>query len=166
MAAEDKRIDGKSIAEQIHSELKSEIEQLDVIPGLAVVIVGSRTDSQTYVRMKKQAAEKLGMKFTLKEVPADIQETALLEIVQQLNDDQEIHGLIVQLPLPEHINEQVILEAVSYEKDVDGFHPMNIGTPLPSPQSLLTEPLRSSVHEGAKPSICPVYTKGLHGVAG
>jgi len=98
-----------------------------VTPGLAVVLVGERKDSQTYVRMKKQAAEKTGMRFWLKEIPETVQQQELLKIVQDLNADKEVHGLIIQLPLPAHIKEVEILDAVSYEKDIDGFHPLNIG---------------------------------------
>jgi len=79
------------------------------------------------VRMKKQAAEKCGMKFVLAEGPSDISQEDLLKMVKGLNEDKSLHGLIVQLPLPEHIKEKEILDAVSYEKDIDGFHPMNIG---------------------------------------
>ena len=126
-----KRLDGKVIAEKIHEEIQAEVYALKkdhgVTPGLAVVLVGERKDSQTYVRMKKQAAEKTGMRFWLKEIPDTVQQQELLKIVQDLNADEEVHGLIIQLPLPAHIEEVEILDAVSYEKDIDGFHPLNIG---------------------------------------
>lgn len=126
-----KRIDGKAIAAEIQKGIKAEVEKLKnekgVTPGLAVVLIGERKDSQTYVRMKKQAAEDVGMKFFLKEAPSYIKQEELLQLVKDLNDNKEVHGLIVQLPLPEHIDEKKILEAVSYEKDIDGFHPVNIG---------------------------------------
>lgn len=129
--ADEKKLDGKAIADRILEEMKEEVQKLQaekhITPGLAVVIVGNRTDSQTYVRMKKQAAEKLGFKFLLKELPADIKQEELLQVVKELNNDKDIHGLIVQLPLPAHIDEKTVLDAVSYEKDVDGFHPLNIG---------------------------------------
>lgn len=130
--ADPKIINGKGIAEEIRGEIQRDVEKLKtdygIVPGLAVVIVGERKDSQTYVRMKKQGAEKAGMNFVLKEVPATVSQKELLDIVQQLNQDSTIHGLIVQLPLPNHINEKEILDAVSYEKDIDGFHPFNIGS--------------------------------------
>jgi len=131
VTADAKRLDGKVIAENIHDEIHAEVEALkrdhNVTPGLAVVLVGERKDSQTYVRMKKQAAEKTGMRFVLKEIPETVQQAELLAIVQELNQDKDIHGLIVQLPLPPQIQEVEILNAVSYEKDIDGFHPLNIG---------------------------------------
>lgn len=94
---------------------------------MAVVLVGTRKDSQTYVRKKKESAEKVGMNFVLKEVPETISQEELLKIVKELNNDPKIHGLIVQLPLPSHIDEVTILDAVDYAKDIDGFHPLNMG---------------------------------------
>ncbi len=131
-----KRIDGKAVADEVQLQIQGEIAKLKEefggkTPGLAVVLVGERKDSQTYVRMKQQAAEKVGMRFILKNFPASIQQDQLLQEVQALNNDPEIHGLIVQLPLPEHIHEKEILDAVSYEKDIDGFHPLNIGKDIP-----------------------------------
>ena len=126
-----KRIDGKNISNEIQKEIQTQVDDLkknhNVTPGLAVVLVGSRKDSQTYVRMKKQAAESVGMKFILKELPETIKQDELLSVVKELNNDKEVHGLIVQLPLPSHIHEITILDAVSYEKDIDGFHPLNVG---------------------------------------
>jgi len=98
-----------------------------VTPGLSVILVGERKDSQTYVRMKKLAAEKAGMKFVLKEVPENVTQEELIKIVKELNNDKEIHGLIVQLPLPSHIKEDQVLEAIDYHKDIDGLHPVNTG---------------------------------------
>ena len=125
-----KRLDGKVLAEEIQNELVAQVSELKekgCTPGLAVVLVGERKDSQTYVKMKKQLAEKVGMNFVLKDISASVTQEELLNIVQDLNEDKTIHGLIVQLPLPEQINEKEILDAVSYEKDIDGFHPLNIG---------------------------------------
>jgi len=125
-----KRLDGQLIAQEIHKEIEAQVNELKergCIPGLAVVIVGERKDSQTYVRMKKQLAEKVGMNFVLKEIPSSVTQSELLKVVKDLNEDKSIHGLIVQLPLPDHIAEREILDAVSYEKDIDGFHPLNIG---------------------------------------
>lgn len=125
-----KIIDGKKIAEEIQGEIEVEVKKLKsqgITPGLAVVLVGERKDSQTYVKMKKQAAEKIGMYFVLKELSEKVTQEELLKCVEDLNKDKAIHGLIVQLPLPSHINEKEILDAVSYEKDIDGFHPLNQG---------------------------------------
>jgi len=126
-----KRIDGRALADKIEQEVKDGVEKLKkehgITPGLAVVLVGERKDSQTYVKKKKESAQAAGMNFILKEIPDSISQDALLKEVKELNDRKDVHGLIVQLPLPAHIEEKVILDAVSYEKDIDGFHPLNIG---------------------------------------
>jgi len=131
MENDPKRINGKEIAEQIQKELEVEVkkfkEETKITPGLAVILVGERKDSATYVRMKQQAAEKIGMKMFLKTFPGDITQIDLIKAVKDCNENKEIHGLIVQLPLPSHIDEKVVLDSVSYEKDVDGLHPLNIG---------------------------------------
>ncbi|KAL5655516.1 hypothetical protein ACJX0J_034835, partial [Zea mays] len=97
------------------------------VPGLAVVIVGSRKDSQTYVNMKRKACAEVGICSIDVDLPEDISETALVAEVHRLNADPAVHGILVQLPLPKHINEEKILSEISIEKDVDGFHPLNIG---------------------------------------
>jgi len=126
-----KRIDGKALADAIEQEVRDGVEKLKkehgVVPGLAVVLVGERKDSQTYVKKKKESAIAAGMNFLLKELPEAISQEELLKVVKELNDRKDVHGLIVQLPLPSHIDEKTILDAVSYEKDIDGFHPLNIG---------------------------------------
>jgi len=126
----DRVIDGKMVAQHIRDEIKEGVKLLkekSITPCVAVVLVGDRKDSGTYVRMKKNAAEELGMDFVLKHVPASVQQADLLKVVQELNADPKIHGLIVQLPLPAHIIEHEILDAVSVDKDVDGIHPWNVG---------------------------------------
>lgn len=124
-------IDGKGIAATIRQELKAEVEGLKEkygkAPGLAVVLVGERKDSQTYVRNKKKACEEVGIVSLGKDLPESVSEEELLQVVQEYNADPNVHGILVQLPLPKHINEQTILDAISIEKDVDGFHPRNIG---------------------------------------
>jgi len=124
-------LDGKLISETIIEEISLKVKQLkekfNTTPGLAVVLVGTRKDSQTYVKKKKEAAEKVGIRFTLVELPDTISQNDLLHQVQKLNNDQSIHGLIVQLPLPSQIDETTILDAVDYAKDIDGFHPLNMG---------------------------------------
>src|SRR4051812_33164780 len=126
-----KRIDGNALAESIRKEVEVGIQKLKeghkIVPGLAVVLVGERKDSQTYVKKKKEAAEGVGMHFILEELPDNISQEDLLKRVKDLNERKDIHGLIVQLPLPSHIDEKTILDAVSYEKDIDGFHPLNMG---------------------------------------
>jgi len=127
----DKRIDGKAIANTIQEEIKRSAAELNtkhnVKPGLAVVLVGHRQDSETYIRMKQRAAEEVGFNFFLQKAPEDISQKELVSIVHELNDRKDVHGLIVQLPLPSHIDEKVILDEVSVSKDIDGFHPSNIG---------------------------------------
>jgi 5,10-methylene-tetrahydrofolate dehydrogenase/methenyl tetrahydrofolate cyclohydrolase len=124
-------IDGKAIAATIRGEIKAEVEAMkakyDRVPGLATVLVGERKDSQTYVRMKKRACAEVGIASFGDNFPADISQEALLKVVQDLNANPDIHGILVQLPLPDHIDEETILGTISLEKDVDGFHPINIG---------------------------------------
>jgi len=125
-----KKIDGKAIADQIGKEIEEDVKKIKekgITPGLAVILVGDRKDSATYVRMKQQAAEKAGMNMFLKKYPATITQKELLDVVNDINQNNEVHGLIVQLPLPEHIDEKIVLDSINYEKDIDGLHPMNIG---------------------------------------
>lgn len=123
-------IDGKIISTQIKDELKLEVIKLHeqgIFPGLAVVLVGNDSASQVYVRNKKKACEYVGIKSFSYELPAETTQEALLELIETLNQDQQIHGILVQLPLPKHINEQQIILAIDPKKDVDGFHPQNVG---------------------------------------
>ncbi|OEL14057.1 Bifunctional protein FolD 2 [Dichanthelium oligosanthes] len=124
-------IDGKAIAADIRREVAAEAAALasahNIVPGLAVVIVGSRKDSQTYVNMKRKACAEVGIRSIDLDLPEDISELALVAEVHRLNADPAVHGILVQLPLPKHINEEKILSEISIEKDVDGFHPLNIG---------------------------------------
>lgn len=124
------KIDGKEIAKQIHEELIKEVEQLKdsgIKPCLAVIQVGSRADSTSYIRMKKSAAETVGIEFKLVSLPESVSESDLLTKIESINNDSLIHGLIVQLPLPDHIDEPTVTRAVSCSKDVDGFHVENVG---------------------------------------
>jgi 5,10-methylene-tetrahydrofolate dehydrogenase/methenyl tetrahydrofolate cyclohydrolase len=124
-------IDGKAIAQTIRQEIASEVQQLKEkygkVPGLAVVLVGARKDSETYVRNKKKACDEVGIKSFGTDLPEDATEEEVLKVVQDYNANPEVHGILVQLPLPKHMNEQRVLDAISLEKDVDGFHPFNIG---------------------------------------
>jgi 5,10-methylene-tetrahydrofolate dehydrogenase/methenyl tetrahydrofolate cyclohydrolase len=126
-----KLIDGKAIAADIRGEIKLEVEALQAqygqVPGLATVIVGDRPDSHSYVRMKKRACAEAGITSLGQERPAEVSQAELLKIVQDLNANPAVHGILVQLPLPDHIDPETILSAISLEKDVDGFHPINIG---------------------------------------
>ena len=124
-------IDGKEIAATIRGEIADDVAAMQaahgIVPGLATVLVGSRKDSETYVRMKKKACAEVGIASFGHELSAEISQDELLALVQQLNADPAVHGILVQLPLPDHIDEETILSAISLEKDVDGFHPLNIG---------------------------------------
>ncbi|MBM4236984.1 MAG: bifunctional methylenetetrahydrofolate dehydrogenase/methenyltetrahydrofolate cyclohydrolase FolD [Euryarchaeota archaeon] len=126
-------IDGNETATQIREELKAKIGELKskgVTPGLAVVLVGEDPASQVYVRMKGKSCEELGLYSETIRKPADFKEEELLKLIDQLNADTRVHGILVQLPLPDHINETKILDRISPEKDVDGFHPVNVGRML------------------------------------
>ncbi|HRX29101.1 MAG TPA: tetrahydrofolate dehydrogenase/cyclohydrolase catalytic domain-containing protein [Saprospiraceae bacterium] len=124
-------IDGKALANQIKEELKLEVEHWvengGKRPHLAAVLVGDDPASQAYVRNKVKSCEQVGFQSTLLKYEADMAEDDLLDIVKGLNENPEIDGYIVQLPLPKHIDENKILLAIDYRKDVDGFHPVNFG---------------------------------------
>ena len=124
-------IDGTAIAKTIRGEIQAEVQALKAqcgkVPGLATVLVGERKDSQTYVRNKQKACAEVGIRSFGHDVPADISQADLLKIVLELNADPEVHGILVQLPMPPQLDEEEILAAISIEKDVDGFHPLNIG---------------------------------------
>lgn len=127
-----KLLDGKLISDQIKSEIAKEVKEnfLDKgipAPHLAAVLVGEDPASQTYVASKERSCREVGFISSVYKYPSDITEEKLLEAVRFLNDDPDIDGFIVQLPLPKHINEQRIIEAILPSKDVDGFHPVNLG---------------------------------------
>lgn len=124
-------IDGKATAAKIKEEIAQEVERIVAgggkRPHLAAVLVGHDGGSETYVKNKVLACEACGFKSTLIRYEDDITEEELLNCVEKLNNDNDIDGFIVQLPLPKHIDEQKIIEAIDYRKDVDGFHPINVG---------------------------------------
>ncbi|XP_043721943.1 bifunctional protein FolD 2 [Telopea speciosissima] len=124
-------IDGKAVAQTIRSEIAAEVQQLfkkyGKVPGLAVVIVGTRKDSQSYVNMKRKACAEVGIKSVDVDLPEQVSEDELIQKVHELNATPDVHGILVQLPLPKHINEEKVLSEISIDKDVDGFHPLNIG---------------------------------------
>jgi methylenetetrahydrofolate dehydrogenase (NADP+)/methenyltetrahydrofolate cyclohydrolase len=124
-------ISGTEIAKQIREELKQEIDQLkekhNLIPGLATVLVGEDPASQVYVGAKEKTSNALGIYSERYDLPADTSEKDLLTLIDKLNKDSKIHGILVQLPLPKHINETNVLFAIDPKKDVDGFHPVNVG---------------------------------------
>ncbi|EEE46777.1 bifunctional methylenetetrahydrofolate dehydrogenase/methenyltetrahydrofolate cyclohydrolase FolD [Roseibium alexandrii] len=124
-------IDGKAIAESVRGEITERAAKLlsetGKRPGLAVILVGEDPASQVYVRNKDRAAEACGFHSVKHTMPADSSEDAVLGMVDQLNNDPDIHGILVQLPLPGHIDESKVLRLIKPEKDVDGFHPINVG---------------------------------------
>jgi methylenetetrahydrofolate dehydrogenase (NADP+)/methenyltetrahydrofolate cyclohydrolase len=123
-------ISGKAIAEEIRTELRGRVAELGakgIRPGLATVLVGESPASQMYVGMKNKAAEALGLHSRQITLPSDTPEAQLLGVVEGLDADPDIHGILVQLPLPEHVDEGEIIEAIDPLKDVDGFHPMSVG---------------------------------------
>ncbi|KAM2001241.1 hypothetical protein EV1_008232 [Malus domestica] len=124
-------IDGKAIAQTIRNEIAEEVRHLwqkyGKVPGLAVVIVGTRKDSQSYVSMKRKACAEVGIKSVDIDLPENVSQDDLVAKVHELNATSDVHGILVQLPLPNHINEEKVLSEISIEKDVDGFHPLNIG---------------------------------------
>ncbi|MFW5894496.1 MAG: bifunctional methylenetetrahydrofolate dehydrogenase/methenyltetrahydrofolate cyclohydrolase FolD [Bacillota bacterium] len=123
-------IDGKALSKSIRAEVKKEVESLrekhGKSPHLVVVLVGDNPASETYVRMKHKACEKAGIKSTAINKDASISEDELLELIHELNHDDDVHGILVQLPLPKHMDANKVINTIAYQKDVDGFHPMNI----------------------------------------
>jgi len=123
-------IDGKAIAAAMRAELQSEIDALKargVTPGLAVILVGDDPASASYVRAKEKACANLGIASFDHRLPAETPQAELLDLIARCNADPNVHGILVQLPLPKHIDEQAVLLAIDPSKDVDGFHPVNVG---------------------------------------
>ncbi|KAG5530285.1 hypothetical protein RHGRI_025297 [Rhododendron griersonianum] len=124
-------IDGKLMAEKIRAGIAGEVirmkESIGKVPGLAVILVGHRRDSQTYVRNKRKACEEAGIKFAMAILPDSCTKDEVCEALSSFNGNPSVHGILVQLPLPDHLDEEKILNLVSLEKDVDGFHPLNMG---------------------------------------
>lgn len=124
-------LDGKAIAQQIQKELAAQVAELigesGVAPTLAAVLVGEDPASEVYVRNKRQACERIGMESQLHRLPATVSEEELLSLIARLNKDEEVHGILVQLPLPKQIRTAYVLDAVHPFKDVDCFHPTNVG---------------------------------------
>jgi len=124
-------LDGKAIAADLRATIRQEVEALlaagQRVPGLAVILVGEDPASQVYVRNKEKACQEVGFHSELIRLPADIPENELLALIDQLNHRDEIDGILVQLPLPEHIDEKTVIERILPTKDVDGFHPCNVG---------------------------------------
>lgn len=124
-------ISGNEIAKQIREELKQEIAELkekhNVVPGLVTVLVGADPASQVYVGAKEKTSKELGIYSERHDLPAETTQEELLTLIDKLNKDPKINGILVQLPLPKHLNEEQVLIAIDPKKDVDGFHPVNVG---------------------------------------
>jgi len=133
-------ISGKQVSEEIRAGLRAEVEALvkqGLTPGLAVILVGEDPASQVYVRNKEKACHDLGYYSEVHRLPASTSQEELLALVEKLNRQASIHGILVQLPLPKHIDEKSVIDAIAVEKDVDGFHPVNVGNLVIGDDSLL-----------------------------
>ncbi len=141
-------ISGKELSKTIRAKVKEDVEKLQAtynkVPHLVVVLVGEDPASLSYVTAKERACKRAGMKSTLLRKDASITQAELLTLIHELNDDPDVHGILVQLPIPDHIDENVIIDAIKQEKDVDGFHPLNV----------------AAVHLGT-PGILPATPKGI-----
>jgi methylenetetrahydrofolate dehydrogenase (NADP+)/methenyltetrahydrofolate cyclohydrolase len=126
-----KLIDGNAFSATLRDEITNRVHEIrdqhHVVPGLAVVLVGEDPASQVYVRNKHKRTVESGMNSFEHKLPADTTEAQLLNLIEGLNDDPAVHGILVQLPLPKHINSEKVLQAIRPDKDVDGFHPWNVG---------------------------------------
>ena len=126
-----KLINGKEIAQNLRNDLKLEIDSLKIktgkVPGLAVVQVGNVAASSVYVKAKTKSAKEVGIEVFDHHLPEETTEEELLKIVNTLNNEDNVNGILVQLPLPKNINEQLVLDSIHPEKDADGFHPLNVG---------------------------------------
>lgn len=126
-----KLLDGKLVSQAVKDDLKTKTSQLrekgGKIPHLAAILVGNNGASETYVASKVKSCEEIGFRSTLTRLEEQISEEALLQHIKQLNDDTDVDGILVQLPLPKHISEQKVIDTIAAEKDVDGFHPVSVG---------------------------------------
>lgn len=120
-------IDGKAVSAAERELIKEQVSGMDIKPGLAVILVGEDPASQVYVRNKKKACADVGIYSESYDLPADTTQRELLELINKLNNKDDIHGILVQLPLPKHIDESAVINAICPEKDVDAFHPVNVG---------------------------------------
>ena len=155
-------IDGKQIAADMREELKQRVAGLKekgVVPGLGVILVGDDPASRSYVTAKERACEQIGIYSDDNRLPAETGQEELLALVEKMNADPKIHGILVQLPLPRHCNETEVLLAISPEKDVDGFHPMSVGKMVVGEETFLPCTPHGVVQILARSG---VETKGAH----
>ena len=124
-------IDGKKAAAELREDLKQEVlelkEKYNKVPGLTVILIGELAPSKIYVKNKEKSANEVGLKSEVIKYPNDVEEKTILEKIEELNKDENVSGILVQLPLPKHIDKQKVIETILPSKDVDGFHPMNVG---------------------------------------
>ena len=124
-------IDGKKVAAELKEELKKEVSQLkskyNKVPGLTVILIGELAPSKIYVKNKEKSAIEIGLKSEVIKYPETVEEKTVLNKIEEINNDENVSGILVQLPLPKHIDKKKIIEAILPSKDVDGFHPMNVG---------------------------------------
>ncbi len=141
-------IDGKQLSKDIRNSVKERVafykEKYDKVPHLVVILVGDNPASVSYVTRKKRDCERAGMKSTIIRKDTSITEAELIALIEKLNEDEDVHGLLVQLPLPDHIDKNLVIRTIKKEKDVDGFHPLNI----------------AAIHTGEK-GIVPATPKGV-----
>jgi len=133
-------LDGKNIADAVRKEIRQEVEQLrsrGIIPGLAVILVGEDPASVSYVTSKGKACAEIGIRSFDVRLPATVPPEELFQLIRSFNENREVHGILVQLPLPRDFPEQEILQSILPEKDVDGFHPLNLGKLLLSQESVI-----------------------------
>ena len=125
------KIDGKKAAATLREKLKKKVSELkskyNSVPGLTVILVGEDSPSQIYVKNKEKSANEVGIKSEVIRYPEEVEEKVVLDKIKELNDNNEVSGILVQLPLPKHIDKRKVIEAINPSKDVDGFHPMNVG---------------------------------------
>ena len=162
-------ISGKAIGTSINDELRKEVEQLKsngIEPCLAVVLVGKDPASEVYVRNKKRTCEEIGIHSIGHDLPASTTQEDLENLIQSLNDDSEVHGILCQFPLPKGLDETRIIQAISPDKDVDGLHPLNAGLiAMGQPKFISCTPFgvlqmlkRSGISTSGKNTVCLLYT--------
>lgn len=118
---------GEPVAKKITDDIKNQIKAKQASPGLAVILIGNNPASEIYVKVKVEKSKMIGIQSYVHRLPSDATQSQILDIIYQLNIDPNVHGILIQLPLPKHINSQAIIQAISPSKDVDGFHPVNVG---------------------------------------
>lgn len=168
-----KIISGREVAGKIRAELRgrvAKLKEVGITPGLGVILVGDDPASHSYVTGKEKACEDIGIASEDNRLPADTPQSALLELINKMNNDSKIHGILVQLPLPGHIDEHEVLCAISPDKDVDGFHPVNVGRMLIGRKGFLPctphGVIKLLVHSGLKIEGAHVVVVGRSNIVG